>query len=241
VKYIKGIVFWASIAIALARCGDRSDEDVLLFDPKVDMMFFNIDSLLKVTDTLGIVNDSLMVLQDSALVLTETIIDLTDSLMMLDQLIDEGQTGLIPVRDQLRMDSTNFSATLAAIDQFDSIMSASQTFWVADSINIISGLVLVSKIENLLNGRSVTFADSATVFPIPLDMNVDSSVLLLTLGQTDYALTLEYLRIESQDEFGRVTVQAFDLMVKSHAFDLVQVDCKNEDCIDSETTIRIYF
>lgn len=205
------------------------------------MQFFNVDSLASVNDTLTKVQDSLIITTDSLIVLADSAIILSDSLFTLEALINQGQTELIPIRDELRADSTIIVNDLQVVRVNDSILVASNSKWTTVQNNITTGRVLVSEVRNLNNGNIINFSDSATAFSIPLDMNNDSSALGLTLGSNLFELTLQYQRIESEDEKGRITVQTSGFKTLKSTFDADTINCKNEDCIDSETTIRLYF
>jgi hypothetical protein len=234
------LILWSFLMyIILIAC--QEDEENLLDEPKVKMILMNQDSLVQVNDTLQQISDSLSVLNDTLVYFRDSADVLQDTVLVLQDLIDAGQTQYQTAHDQLKGQLIFFQTEYNQFNQYDSILSVSRTGWIGVASKITNGNALISSITNVQNGNSVYYEDSATLWRLPLSNNLDSVSLVLVIADESYDLDVTYQRDIMVDERNNVVFQASDIEVSSAKFDSVTWNCKNEDCIDYETTARLYF
>ncbi|WP_147407348.1 hypothetical protein [Reichenbachiella sp. MSK19-1] len=242
VKHV-GLVLGLSLGfLAIVSC--EKESDLVERDPTIDLVFYNIDSLVQVEDTLEIVADSIEVLTDTLTHFADSASVLTDSIAVLNQLISQGDDSLIATRDELLEERRLVNLDYAYFDQQDSIMNVSKKKWTSVQTTINSGDLLVSSITNKANNRTLYYTDSAIFWSVPLDMNSDFSLLSVEIDGEFYDLDIyRYSKNIVTDEYSNVLIETygFDERNMTHTFDSLQLNCKTSDCFDFESSIYIYF
>lgn len=245
----------------LWACGPE-DDGVFYDEPSVKMVLINKDSL----DTLNALVKVLQIELDSIAVLRTKSSRAADSLL---ELINDFEVQIRDVEEILesiteKEDSLRYRDTLAlfldSLETTETLQLETKAVYDAatvrrDTLNktkaahnssiklIQSGLMQISSITNLLDGSVVSYEDSAEVWRLPLDMNLDSVYLSIRIKEEDYWLIVKYQREVIADEFDYVVIKASQISVAAnqHNFQSLDVDCKTDECIDDETILRINF
>ncbi len=169
------------------------------FGPQVNLAFFDIDSLNKAQ---------------------AEIILLTDSLQRVNERIQNGETGLQPIADQLQIE-------IAELEQAVQDLQAGRT--------------RVDQVMAEGSAGTISFMDSATLFPFPLNPMADQSVFFITIGEDQDTIGVMYER-RVWDTLDVVRIDAKNIQVMFHSYDSVKVICDSV-CLESsnETILEIYF
>ncbi len=241
--------------VAIAACTE--DDPYVENDPYLKAVFYNMDSLKKeggVNDTLSVVSDSIDILADTLKYVSDSASVLADSLFILNDSINNGgDDSLQDILDELLKQQQIMQGLFEDYTELDSVMKASEDYWDDVSATILSGEVQILSITNRNNGLVVEYEDSATFWNLPLDMNADVSNLLIHLGSeedskfdVEFNLDIEYERVISTDEYGNVIVDPFGftesgIVYSNPPVDSLELNCKSSECLESETSIYIYF
>jgi len=196
-------IFLVLFPLAYYGCQECDDCGPSLNESFVNLRFYNIDSLVKVEDTLSIVQDSL------------------DAV---NQNIEEGDTTLAMIKEELEKQIVFYSEIKNNINQ---------------------GKIKIDEVfggngEGPLLFRDSLTNDSLSNFRFPLDMNVDESVFIIRIQDETREIGFNYTReIDRGGDY--IVVRVYDTQVVNHTFDSVKVICNQEKCLSNETTFRIYF
>lgn len=214
------------------------EDEPTVRDPSVGMFFLNKDSL----DQVNIIVDSLDAeltsfdavitnLKSSANVLADSLITLTDSIAKGGNLELE--------RNTVINDLDTLSLYIVGIEKEDSTVNVRRTEWAATATIINSGSVLISTIENIKNGQSVSYEDSSTTWRLPLDMNADNIEVNITIAQKVYKMSLSYTRSTTANEKNKVIIETSNFSIVATDFNNSSLSCTA--CADSETSIYVEF
>ena len=108
---------------------------------------------------------------------------------------------------------------------------------------IESGSVLVSRILNIRNGLEVFNEDSLSLYPVPLEVEVDETSYELEIDGTTYDLTISYEREQTLNVERVLRITASSLSASSRTFTPIFVECPetNPNCGSGATLITCYF
>jgi hypothetical protein len=87
----------------------------------------------------------------------------------------------------------------------------------------------------------LAFEEGETAFITPLSYLENQSDYTISIGGTDYNLSLGYELDKQQDVNRRILFRALNIDSVSHSFDSLVFDCGSFGCLDKETTITCYF
>lgn len=201
-----------------------------------------MDSLVKVNSSIRQIDTLTKYLNiDNNLLATQLRV-LNDSLSELNELIAGGREDLgeahASVENQVATFTTQQTAVQASLDSLGN-ERASLTKIVA---LINSGKTLLKKVE--AEGRSISFTDSATTFALPLNMNTETQVYYLEVGDRRDTLELAYTVEEELTERSFIKLVANNVqLTENHSYDSATVYCNSlpDPCRSNETTINLYF
>ncbi|MCV9385666.1 hypothetical protein [Reichenbachiella ulvae] len=232
------LLFWAC----------EENESYIENDPTINLVLYNYDSLKKeggVEDTLALIAIELSDLDDTLAYYSDSASNVADSLLKVINAINNGDETLQDERDRLETELARLNSVYDDFEVEDSIASAHNTYWKKVQTKILNGEVKINSITNRMNNLVVNYTDSATSWPIPLDMNADSSLLALDIAGEIYFMTLYYERAVITNEYDEVVVKTFgfneELINRDEHFDNLRLSCRSSDCIDVESTIYAYF
>lgn len=110
--------------------------------------------------------------------------------------------------------------------------------------HFVRGKTWIDEIGGLGSEAGSHFADTLVDrnFILPLNMNGDKSVYYFHYFDRIDTLALEYIRTIGQNLDG-VRMQISNLSIDKNltTFDSVRLNCRRSNCINSESTIEIYF
>jgi hypothetical protein len=221
---VRNSFLWLVVLLTFLAC-EQDAEEILVPQPVANLRLINNDSLQAVTTSI----DSLTELQDSLLELEANVQFeleiLNDSLAALEAGIDTGNTNLIPLLEEVNaaIDSrTNLLTKVeAGLEPLDEILDQ-----LSDIVSIInSGLVFVDAISNTSFPGRLTFEDSLQLFELPLDMNRESIVYDIDIGQGNYRMGLSYRLREELNARGQLRLFVDSLSINSiQNFDTAYLD-----------------
>ncbi|PIB34762.1 hypothetical protein BFP72_04760 [Reichenbachiella sp. 5M10] len=235
-------VILSLICVSLWACDE--EDDSVVYDTGIDVVFYNMDSLSKVIVVTDSLSDSLKVLDDTVTYFADSASAVEDSLVVVRLLIQQGDTTLDSLLIELVDELVSINQDYRYFFGIDSVLYIDYQEWLAVETKIENGNVQVLSITNNLNNQVVYYDDSATVWRIPLDMNSDLSDLTIEIGDKYYDLKIGYQRSIVTNEYGDVLVSSYgfdEQNIESTSFDSLQLNCKTSDCVDIESSIYIYF
>ena len=154
------------LLIGFLACSE--EEEVFVNQPFTSIQLFNMDSLVSTTSMLDDVTDSLLRLDTSLQILDVKLLSISFDIDSLNILIEEGRDDLNDKVDSLNLVFDECSALQDDLKKNDSIYTAISADLTAIITDIESGNILISRIENSIDGRALTFEDSMTVYELSL-------------------------------------------------------------------------
>lgn len=242
---MKNTVFFSLVLlISMAIYACEEEDDFVEDDPTIEVVFYNMDSLVQVEYILDSVSDSLDILTDTLIYFSDSADIVSDSVLIVSATSVDGNLDELEAALQEELERLN--VLYDEFEEDDSVMSASEDYWTAVETAINNGEVVISRITNKINLESITYdqeTDTASAWNIPLDMNADMTSIELKLGDEVFELNVEYSRFISANEFGEVSFTAFGFSEDNitSTFDSLELDCNTTKCLDSEASISVYF
>lgn len=227
------------LLIGFLACSE--EEEVFVNQPFTSIQLFNMDSLVSTTSMLDDVTDSLLRLDTSLQILDVKLLSISFDIDSLNILIEEGRDDLNDKVDSLNLVFDECSALQDDLKKNDSIYTAISADLTAIITDIESGNILISRIENSIDGRALTFEDSMTVYELPLSMNQDSSAYTLFVNEFEFNLILGYERVQALGVKDRIKIRTEHIFIKGHTFDSTEIECRSTACKDNETLVKLYF
>lgn len=227
------ILYILLLFIFIVSCDPCDDCTSITYEPTVEIIFINADSLASIDSALVEFNridsaltaniDSLTVLRDSLQIVVDSIANggnLASEEMNLESLISERQ-----------LDSTIYADQNVGLDTLATVLNTTR-----GTIN--SGLMLIESITLPETTATLNYTDSATSWRVPLSYQKAFSVYELLIDGSTYIIELDYENFTEVDEQRNVLIRAQDIQVINHSFDSLNT-CEN--CVDGEATITFYF
>jgi hypothetical protein len=226
---MKGLKTWWTLVIVLAAlwaCDPCNDCRPAVYEPTVELILINGDSLNKVNDSLEVAN---------------ALITLVDQLAAIQARITNGETDL---EDDLAAKEAEIDALThlrELVPNLRTYLTTNRTQLTAIRNLILSGKVWVEEIlaEEWLG--TLQYEDSLTRYNIPLVYQAESMEVALYMTEQWYSLALSYQSLPQPDADRRVLSRARNIVVTGHSFDSIRVECRTGQCYDRETTITAYF
>jgi hypothetical protein len=220
-----------------AECGKP-----LLYDPIVSLKFINRDSLLNLNDSIDKTTDSLSRMNDVQDSLEGKRTAWNTLLLALRDSIDEGKTEYVD--DTVKLDDS-LSQALLQLEQIDTALLKTNALknFLEDILKVIeSGNVKVDEITIVENNAVQEYADSATIYNLPLLMQgFDFTTYAIKLnGKTD-SISFTYTTDLFVDEERRVEMQAFNIDTVSYSYDSILFKCNTNQCRSNEVLVTVYF
>ena len=211
-------------------------------EPAVKLRFFNMDSLAKVNASIGQIDTLTKYLNVDNNSLTSQLRVLGDSLSELNELIAGGREDLGEARASVENQVAIFTAQLTTVQySLDSLSNERASLSKIVAL-INSGKTLLKKVE--AGDRTISFSDSATTFALPLNMNTETQVYYLEVGDRRDSLELAYSVEEELTERSYIKLVANNVrLTGNHSYDSAAVYCQSlpDPCRSNETTINLYF
>lgn len=210
-----------------------------MFEPTIDLMFINADSLSKLNDSLSIneLNSGLLVslLAD----ISDTLIFLNDSLDVVQDSIANGgdlaseETSILNAIEEFTLEQTTATANSELLDSLTTIMN--------DVVTVINtGKVPITVIEFIETGDTLLYLDSAINYTVPLSFDKSFVQYGITIDDFTYEIELDYTISEETDEERNVLIRAknIQIILPTNSFDSLQA-C--ETCTDGTASFILYF
>jgi hypothetical protein len=228
--------------LGIQSCQECEQCNTSVSEPRVSLVFFNVDSLESV---LGLFDDQLELadsLTQQIATLNNDIAILNDSLNVLEAAIDTGNTDfnttIQEIERLLSQDSIQLALRQDELVTSDSIINQLNTI----QNEILSGSVKIDGIENVSNGSRITYDDSLDIYDIPL--NIAGSVTLLEIEIQEagtFELEISHKNEERVSTDRKIEILMSEITLVSHSFDSVIVVCANELCRGNETALNCFF
>ncbi|MEM8939111.1 MAG: hypothetical protein AAGC64_07180 [Bacteroidota bacterium] len=209
--------------------------DPVLFEPTVEMVFINQDSII-VIDSALLVYDSL---DSSFSFVNSLLVDLRDSL---NEIEDSLALGLIEYQDEK-------DVLLAAINDsqldsifFDSLEIDSNTNVLNDIKSIInSGLIKIDTLFIPETGAFISYENSSTSWPFPLSFEKNFTLYEVLIHDEEFSIELDYETFIALDQERNVLIRAENIRVIDLSDNFITLDSCNENCLDGEATFTFFF
>lgn len=219
------IPFLLTILI-LSACDPCTDCGELSYEPTVDLVLINGDSLKTTRDSLAVV---------------DTLIFVVDSLNIVYEAIEDGELGYEDERDQLESYIDSQTDLRLVYENFRSYLVTNRTKLNSIIVLINSGKVLVNEISYSFSEETQVFEDSAALYQLALSFYDERTDCVVNIVGTEYDLRIDY-DLENQFDIDHIAQRrAFINDVQSIEFDSIRVECKTSECLDHETVITCYF
>lgn len=217
---------WLGILLMLILWGcSECEECVTTVDaPRTSFVFINQTSIDTLISNLALVDTALAQLQADAALINAANVTL-DSL--LDSLNARIARGMVELREDSMATANKIEAnnqTLASNTESQTSLSTDRTTLTSTISTIQSGNVLVNTVTNLITGTALTFTDSATVYKLPLDPNLNEMDYGFSIANMNYEITVTYETTTSQNARRNVVVGAESIFYRATTFDSVRVD-----------------
>lgn len=224
----------------LYACDPCEDCDQpVVFEPTIDLMFINADSLKQMNDSIDIAKANSSMLATLLIDLGDTLKFLGDSLTVIQDSIANGgslEDELTSIEGAIN-DFTN-NKTIATSDKK---VQDSLTSVISEIVILLnSGKVPVHEIEFIETGDTLMYLDSAVNYTIPLSFDKSFTTYGITIDNFTYEIEVDYTIFEEVDEERNVLVRAKDIQIilPINSFDSLQT-C--ETCTDGEASFILYF
>ncbi len=223
---------------AFASCDPCDDCTATAYEPTIELVFINADSLSQLNDSTDIVTASSTALTSSIAELSDTLTFLVDSLQNIEDSIanggslDAAKTSIENAITTFTEDRDTQTTERTELDSLNTVMNEIKTV-------INSGLLLVDEIQVIETGGSLTFEDSTTSYQVPLSYDQSFNGYSVTIGAEINTFEVDYATFQELDERRNVLIRASDIMITTHSFD--SVDVCEENCFDKNATYTFYF
>ena len=232
-----------SLIITICSSCDPCDECgmPLVFDPTVELVFINNDTLQGLDKEIASVTETLSTQELKEADAEDKLDSLENRLIEVNELIENGDNSYEEERDDLEdliidyTDSLDYYALI--IHELDSI----QDHWVDFRQEVRDGLIKVDTLY--VNNQYITYDDSAKSYHAPLLMTEEAFTQFETvIGKYRGEISFEYILEESVDETREIKLRARDITPHDyHQYDSIsEPQCVTSECRDHETTVYIY-
>mgnify|MGYP002835164905 CR=1 FL=1 len=213
----------------------------LVFDPTVELVFINNDTLQGLDKEIASVTETLSTQELKEADAEDKLDSLENRLIEVNELIENGDNSYEEERDDLEdliidyTDSLDYYALI--IHELDSI----QDHWVDFRQEVRDGLIKVDTLY--VNNQYITYDDSAKSYHAPLLMTEEAFTQFETvIGKYRGEISFEYILEESVDETREIKLRARDITPHDyHQYDSIsEPQCVTSECRDHETTVYIY-
>ena len=213
----------------------------LVFDPTVELIFINNDTLEGLDEKIGSVSETLSTEELKASNAEDELDSLEARLGEVIELIENGDNSYEEERNELEdliidyTDSLDYYSLI--IDELDSI----QDHWVNFRQEVQEGLIKVDTLY--VNNQFITYDDSAKSYHAPLLMTEEAFTQFETvIGKYRGEISFEYTLEESVDETREIKLRAKDITPYDYSqYDSIsEPQCVTSECRDHETTVYIY-
>jgi hypothetical protein len=235
-KNIFPVIFLIAVVFA---CSD--DEELFFNEPNVKVQFYNIDSLLKLENSLVIIDDSIAFIAFYDSIWNDSISFLTDTINSLVILIDSGQIDLEPKKIQFEDNLVVLLSNDSIYTELDRLLDSVRAIIIIRRLDVTSGKMLLTSLQNTENNESLIYEDSMYTYSLPLSMTSDITSYNLEIDNKVYKLEFEYKRTNKEDEKSRITITAYDIAIRHHTFDSINVICNTSLCDNDDSSLQIYF
>jgi hypothetical protein len=226
------------VFVLIASCESEDNSISTTFEPTIELVFINADSLSKLNDSTDVVNNLNIRLDGLISSLNDTLSSLVDSLEVIDDSIAVGG----------QLDAQKLSIEAAILDYSNQRTTLNEKHDVQDSlisvmnsiVSVInSGLVLVSQVEVIETGNLLSYEDSTSSIDLPLSFDGSFYQYSIDIDDETYTLELDYNLVQEIDNKRNVLIRANDIVVTQHSFD--SLNACTENCTDGNATYIFYF
>ncbi|MEP1891338.1 MAG: hypothetical protein ABJJ14_06700, partial [Cyclobacteriaceae bacterium] len=112
-----------------------------------------------------------------------------------------------------------------------------------DILSVIeSGKVQLERVTIDENGNSEEYADSSTLYNLPLLMQeYNFTTFLIDLDGERDTISFSYTTDLEVDEERRVKMRAYNIDTVSYTYDSLLFECNTSECLSNEVLVTIYF
>jgi len=233
VRYILILTIYFLIA-----CDPCDDCESIIFEPTVEMVFINQDSLIHLTDSINKNLRSDSILNDSINFYEQIVDDFVDSIRIWkDSLIDGVPFDTLFLFNEIIRRSDSIVTWGVASDTLTSFNAQMNN--VISVIN--SGSVKITNLSYRETGGTLFLEDdSSTIFSLPISYDKSFLTYDITIeGDSTYFVTLDFDLVEETDMRRNVLIRAENISITDTDFQ--DFDNCETNCNDSEAVFTFYF
>lgn len=225
------------LMLVLTSCDPCPDCGVSArFEPTVEMIFINQDSVNSINDSLSVFafNDSSLNANiDSLLLLNDSLQIIVDSIERGGMLLNEKMNieEWIALR---RLDSLFYATLNKEADSLSALFNQTKA-------SIASGLMKIDELTIIETGESVSYSDSSASWNFPLLFDENSVLYEFIIDKETYSIALGYETYTEMDQQRNVLVRATHISVIESSENFITLDSCNVTCEDSNATFTFYF
>ncbi|MEM6830522.1 MAG: hypothetical protein AAF551_08380, partial [Bacteroidota bacterium] len=169
------------LTLLIASCDPCDDCDSILFEPTINLVFINQDSLDKIDVRRTEINSFITELDEELRIIDSILTHLNTRITDLNRRIEDGEDlefEKMQAEDSVIRITSNRTTPQENKDAQEIILDTLNT----TTATINSGLLFVDAIEIIETGGLLTFEDSATSFRVPLSTNASFFNYAVTIG-----------------------------------------------------------
>ena len=233
-------VIWVLFSSACDPCDNCGEP--LIYEPTVELVIINKDTLEKLNNVLGVFSDSLDKNEDKEGLAVDKLDSLEERLIVVNDSIENGNNSYQEEKEELEdligdyMDSLVYYDAL--LTQIDSVID----YFTTQKSNVNKGLLRIDTL--FVNDQFLTYEDSSESYDAPLLMNEESFTQFeVVIGNFRGEIAFDYDLEEFVDATREIKLRAFNIHpANSFGFDSVgEPICVTDQCRDDETTLYLYF
>ncbi|MEQ8336773.1 MAG: hypothetical protein RIA62_05485 [Cyclobacteriaceae bacterium] len=233
-------IIWLAFCTACDPCENCGEP--LIYEPTVELVIINKDTLKKLDTVLGLYTDSLDRNEDKEGWAQDELDSLEARLIVVNDSIENGNNSYQEEKEELEVLISDY---LDSLVYYDTLLT--QIDSVIDYLNIQKGQVNkgLLRVDTLfINDQYLTYEDSFETYDAPLLMNEESFTQFeIVIGNFRGEIAFDYDLEEFVDATREIKLRAFNIYpVNSFGFDSVgEPICVTDQCRDDETTVYLYF
>lgn len=236
---MRNLLFCILILIALVSCDPCPDcGEPVLFEPTVEMIFINQDSIDHIDATLAAFS-----FNDSAISSNTFILDTLRS--RLEEIEIGLDTAVNPTLEQEKLEIENLIPDFKDDSAFYSNLNidadsiSSELVKIKSSIN--SGLMMIDELIVVETGESINYTDSMTTWSFPLLFNANTTSYNFSIASESYTIAVGYNTFTEVDQERNVLIRAKDISVIESSDNFLSLESCTINCEDGNATFTFYF
>lgn len=214
------------VTLATCSCSECDECEVLRREPSITLELVNQSTLANANNNLAQLNIEITANGSKLNTVNQQLVQNQDRVNALEAAIVAGDSSLMP---QLEAARNAVNALVKERNEVSNLLgsqNAQKTALQSFLSRFNSRRTRIDTLYNLDNGRYITFADSSSTFKIPLATAAPSTNLMVVMGTKRLRIRMDYDLEVFENEKSFVGLNAKNVVIATHSFDSVRVDCR---------------